>query len=140
VVRENLNIIVAIDCSMSISVDEYNKFISEVCGLCASFPQIDARILFWSTEVDEDNDIVITNNTYYELRNKIPHSTGGTTFSCVARYLQKRGHNVDVIIVLTDGYIEKDPEVDTCTHLFILVPDGMDTICKKYGSCCKLIG
>lgn len=138
-IKENLEIVIGVDVSGSISNDEYAEFASEIVGICTSFEQINARVLFWSTRIAEGDDIVIDNNT--DLMDSINsnHSSGGTELSCVAEYLRKQDHKTSLFVCLTDGYVEENPTLpENATSLFVISKDGSDEILKEYGICCPL--
>jgi len=138
VIRENLEILVAVDVSGSIGAEEFQEFMSEVLGIANGFSQIKMRLLFWSTYIDEVDDLEVTRgNTNIIMNHKINNS-GGTTFSCVKKYINEKGYTPRVIVCLSDGYWESDPEVYECQHLFVLSKNHTDEIAKKYGDVCKL--
>jgi predicted metal-dependent peptidase len=136
VVRENLEIVIAIDTSGSIGDDEYKLFLSEVLGICKGFEQVQARILWWSTKVT--NDVNVNKTDSDMLMNYKFGSTGGTTMSCVADYVKTENIMSRVFIYLTDGEIESAPKVPDGNILFVVSKQGNDNIVKKYGQVCKL--
>ena len=137
-IKENLELVITVDVSGSIADEELLEFITEVCGVCTAFDQVKARILFWSTEVDKKGDTVIDRETATDLVRYKPYTTGGTTFSCVADYIEDEGINSQLFITLTDGYIESNPRVPNGTNLFVISKHGTEKICKDYGQCCSL--
>ena len=137
-IRENLEILVAVDVSGSISTDEFQDFMSEVIGIANGFSQIKMRLLFWSTYVDEADDLLITRGNTDTIMNHKVNNSGGTTFSCVKNYIEEKYYTPRVIVCLTDGYIESDPKVFNCQHLFVLSKQYNDKIVKEYGEFCKL--
>lgn len=137
-VKENLEVVVTVDVSGSISEKDYKDFMSEVCGVCTAFDQVKARVLFWSTYIDPKDDKVIDRNSSTDLINYKAHSSGGTKFSCVQQYIEKTGINSRIFITLTDGYIESKPTVPNGTNLFVISKNGTDNICKNLGQCCNL--
>ena len=136
VIRENLDICVAIDVSGSISTEEYTKFMSEVVGITKAFDQINLRCLWWSTEVTDDIQVL-----KYDSDRLITHkfsSTGGTHMSCVADYLKKNRSTSRIFVFLTDGYIEQTPKLPDGKVMFVLAGNSSDEIVKNYGITCKL--
>ena len=136
IIRENLEIVIAIDTSGSISDEEYKMFLSEVLGICKGFEQINARIIFWSTEITDDLNVNKSESDM--LINYKFGSTGGTTMSCVAEYVRDKGINSQLYIFFTDGCTEPNPKVPDGNKLFVLSKNGTDEIVKKYGPVCKL--
>lgn len=137
-IKENLEIVVTVDVSGSIGDQEYADFMGEVIGICTAFEQVNARVLFWSTYIDPADDKVITRDSAYDLTNYKAHSSGGTTFSCVADYCEEHGVNSTIFITLTDGYIESSPRVPDGTNIFVISKGGTDNICQNHGVCCNL--
>ena len=133
-------IIVAIDVSGSISEEELNTFISEIYGIIRSYENLTVRVLFWSTHVDEKNDIRLKPSTFKNVLNIVPNSTGGTEISCVKQYLKNNTNQFrdnTLIIFITDGFVENDP--DLCKHsLFVISQTGKTDILEKYGYCVRL--
>lgn len=136
-VRENLEVIVGVDVSGSITEKEYNKFISECYGIATSFDQIKMRIIPWAHTVDEKDDLVIT--TKDQLREYKTDNSGGTSLTCFTEYVERKKYNSRIYVILTDGYIENTPKVPTGNILFVLSKHGTDDIIKKYGTVCKLV-
>ncbi len=138
VIRENLEIIVGQDISGSISDEEYAEFTSECIGIATGFSQINMRCLWWSTYIDERDDIVVTAANKDMLTHYKPHGGGGTTLSCLKEYVEKKGYSSRVYVILTDGYIESKPELPDGKILFVLSKNGSDDIIKHFGEVCKL--
>ena len=137
IIRESLEIVVCIDVSGSISGDEYNKFISEITGIAGAFPQINMRMLWWSTKVTDD--LEVTKGNMDELVSYKFHSTGGTTMSCVKEYIDKKNINSQIYVYFTDGCIEDNPKIPDGQKLFVTAGSySNDDIIKKYGTVCKL--
>jgi predicted metal-dependent peptidase len=136
--KENLEIVITVDVSGSIGPQEYKDFMSEVCGICTAYEQVKARVLYWSTYIDPLDDKVVDRDSANDLITYKAHSSGGTTFSCVADYIEKENITSTIFITLTDGYIEHDPRVPDGTNLFVISKNGHDRICQEYGICCNL--
>jgi len=138
--KENLEIVITVDVSGSISDKEYQDFMSEVCGVCTAFEQVKARVLFWSTKIDERDDKIINRDSASELIKYKAHSTGGTTFSCVREYVERKGINSTIWITLTDGYIEHNPKIPDGQNIFVISKGGSDNVCKTLPNsvCCSL--
>ena len=122
-VKENLNVLVTVDCSGSISTDEYQEFISEIHGIASAFEQIDMRLLHWDTQVNLDKKITRVNKN--ELLETEVTGGGGTRMGCVKEYIEDNNINNPTISVhLTDGYVEDYPEVTMGQHLFVISKGG----------------
>lgn len=137
-IKENLDVVVTVDVSGSIGKDEYREFMSEVCGICTAFEQVKARVMYWSTYIDEKDDRIIDRDSAYDLVNYTAHSSGGTNFSCVKQYMDSKNIDSRICITLTDGYIENSPNIPDGTNIFVISKNGTDEILKNFGVCCNL--
>ena len=133
VIRENLEILIYVDVSGSISSKEYGEFMSEIVGICTGFEQVKARVIYWSTYVDERDDIEVSRGTTKTLLAHKVHNSGGTHISCCKDYIEKKGYNGRLHIFLTDGYIEHDPKLPVGNCLFVLSSGSSDEIVKHHG-------
>lgn len=134
-IKENLDITVTIDCSGSISKKEYTEFVSEVIGIANAFEQIKMNLLYWDTDVQ--NEIEVTRANQKDIIDAEIPGGGGTTISCLKdRYTAERPPQL--MVHLTDGYIENNPDLPYSKHLFVLSKGGQDNIVQNYGIVTKL--
>lgn len=139
VVREAVEVFVAVDVSGSIGGEEYKTFLSEICGMARSFAQVKMKVIFWSTYVDPADDLDMFSASEDQLLNHVVKNSGGTTMACVKTYCEEKNINPRMVIYLTDGYVESTPEfVPGARNLFVLSAAGSDSIIEKYGEVCKL--
>ena len=137
--RENIELMISIDCSGSTS--QYRQeFVSEAVGVLRCYPQVKGRIICWDTEVNEANDIEVDTNTAVQKVKgmKLQDINGGTELSSYKKYCDKKGYKSRLHIILTDGIIEDTPVVPSGKILFVLTPDGKQSIIQKYGEVCNL--
>jgi predicted metal-dependent peptidase len=139
IVRENVEVFVAVDVSGSIGGEEYKSFLSEICGIARGFAQVKMKIIFWSTYVDPADDLEMFTANEETLLSHVVKNSGGTTMACVRDYCKEKNLQPRMIIYLTDGYVESEPKfVDNARNLFVLSAAGQDNIISKYGEVCKL--
>lgn len=140
IIKDSFEVTIAVDVSGSISDKEFGMFMAEFKSIIQSKPNVKVRTLFWSTEVDKENDKVYTRSDITNLSDNLPpiHTTGGTSMSCVNNYLMqlkydKNKNTLDTIIYLTDGYIESDPILypKTKNNIFIITSCGYDKIVNE---------
>jgi predicted metal-dependent peptidase len=129
--KENLNVIVTCDVSGSIGDAELNEFLSEVFGICTAFEQVKARLIFWSTKVFPEDDIQIDRESIQQIVQHKPKSTGGTTISCVSRYMYDNNIQSRINIHLTDGYVEEKPSLPEGINICVISKHGSDSILAK---------
>jgi predicted metal-dependent peptidase len=109
--RENIDVCAAIDVSGSIGPKEYNKFMSELMGIVRGFEQINLRVIYWATSVEPEDDISIRKGEEDTILTYHPKNSGGTTMSCVHEYIKEKGYRPSVVVYLTDGCVEGDPDL-----------------------------
>lgn len=139
ILKKPVPILIGIDVSGSIGQQELVDFVSEISGILQAYPQLEARVMYWSTEVDEKNDFVVDRDGLKRVLSCKFNSTGGTEISCVNRYLTKKRYAEKVCVFLTDGYVEGNPTFAAGTkNLFVISNGGTSEILKKHGHCALL--
>lgn len=139
IIRENLELIVGVDISGSISGEEYTEFMSEVLGIANSYRQLKMRVIAWAHEVLEEDDIEITNDNQDLLKKYVFKGGGGTTLSSLTEYMEKKDYKTKLLVILTDGYIEENPKLPHGTNvLFVLAKNGTSNIIKNFGDVSSL--
>jgi len=100
-------IVVAVDTSGSISGDAINRFLSEVVGIMNNVNPELVDLLYWDGEVAGhevygmgDGDKLMTSTK--------PKGGGGTSPSCITKYLKDKNIVPECVVVLTDGYVGGD--------------------------------
>jgi predicted metal-dependent peptidase len=100
-------IVIAVDTSGSIGGPELSQFLGEINAICSSLSPEVVRLLYWDTEVaraeryEKEQLHTITQSTK-------PAGGGGTSPSCITRYLAESNIKAQVVVVLTDGYVGTD--------------------------------
>ena len=97
-------LVIAVDTSGSIGQFELSAFMSEVKSICDTVHPECIRLLYWGTEVcqDEKYDVHQLDDL---VRTTKPKGGGGTSVECVPAYLTKHGVKPQAAVVLTDGYL-----------------------------------
>lgn len=102
-------IIVACDTSGSMG-HVYPLVFGEIAQIAALVNPKLLRVLWWDTKVQREE--VYKPGDFASIRNSMkPAGGGGTTVSCVARYIRDKGYKPKGVILLTDGYVEAAYEV-----------------------------
>ena len=98
-------IVVAIDMSGSIGVEEVGQFLGELLSVCNHVQPEGIDLMYWDTEVcahekyDRGDYEAIMSSTK-------PAGGGGTSANCIPKYIEAHKLNPECVIVLTDGYID----------------------------------
>jgi len=112
--KENINVVVAVDTSGSITKNMLNEFIGEIIKLSRSFEFIDVTILTCDAEV-QDVFRLRNREIIRKIKNIRVHGGGGTSFVPVFNWIYENQKNTKVLIYLTDGYgiYPKDETIPT---------------------------
>jgi predicted metal-dependent peptidase len=100
-------VVVAIDTSGSIYGEVLNRFISEVASVMTNMNPEQVDLLYWDSEV-AGHEVYGLNDADRMTSSTKPKGGGGTSPSCITRYMAK--HKIDAVcaIILTDGYVGND--------------------------------
>lgn len=102
-------VIIACDTSGSM-MGYYGLVFGEIARICQTTLPKSVRVLWWDTRIAGEQ--VFTPKDYPQLAKAMaPKGGGGTTVSCVARYIAEKRYKPKATIMLTDGYIESQYEV-----------------------------
>jgi len=128
---EDVDIVVAIDTSGSISNQMLNNFLSEVQGIMDSFASFKIHLFAFDTEVH--NPQTFTSNNLDDMSDYELLGHGGTDFECVFKYLVDNAIEPQRLVMFTDGYpwANEWGDADYCDTLFVI--HGSTTIEAPYG-------
>ena len=100
-------VVVAIDTSGSIYGEVLNRFISEVASVMQNVNPEQVDLLYWDCNV-AGHEVYGAGDADRMTSSTKPKGGGGTTPSCITRYMAK--HKIDPVcaIILTDGYVGND--------------------------------
>jgi predicted metal-dependent peptidase len=99
---EEIDVVVFIDMSGSISVKQGQSFLSEVAGMMEAFDSYRIRVACFDTEVY--NMQTFTSENLDTVDGYQIMGGGGTDFECIFRYLKDQAIEPNRLIVFTDGY------------------------------------
>ena len=139
-VKDKLDLIVAIDTSGSISSNQIHTFLNEVASIVSSRKTVKLKVLFWMDsvyrEANIDSKTMSLDKIKTELNNMNIKNDGGTTLSCVKQYLDaKQIKKIEGLIYFTDGHIEQNPNIPKVEQnriLYLITPGGKTDILEKY--------
>jgi predicted metal-dependent peptidase len=101
------HLVIAVDTSGSIGGRELADFLSEVKGIAEEVTPDKVDLLYWDGEVaaHEEYDSYSVGTLVDSTK---PKGGGGTSPSCITRYLKDKNIKPECSIVLTDGYVGSD--------------------------------
>tara|TARA_Y100000114_G_scaffold11149_2_gene8893 strand:+ start:3510 stop:4748 length:1239 start_codon:yes stop_codon:yes gene_type:complete len=104
-----------------------DKFLSEMVGICNSVRPDKVRLLYWDTQVANDESYELEKIDDLAKTTK-PRGGGGTRVSCVPAYMREQGIRPQAVIVFTDGYIDGKLDGWDCPVLWCVLDNkGFDT-------------
>jgi predicted metal-dependent peptidase len=99
---EEIDVVVAIDMSGSISNTQAQAFLGEIGGMMDSFDGYKVHVFCFDTETYNPQDF--TSENLDSIEGYEPMGGGGTDFDSIFDYLKKVGNVPNRLIVFTDGY------------------------------------
>lgn len=138
--EQDIDLVIAIDTSGSISEDIMKVFITELMSIIKSFKKVRINLLLWHTVVYKEVDIDTRKKKIDDIQKELlnlPYQGGGTEISSIKKYLDKKptkSKKISGLLVFTDGEVENNPQLpDAKRKLFMITEGGTDEILKKYG-------
>jgi len=99
---EEIDVVIAIDMSGSISNSQAQAFLGEIGGMMNSFDGYKVHVFCFDTETYNPKDFSSENMDLIDEYE--PMGGGGTDFDCIFTYLKDIGNVPKRLIVFTDGY------------------------------------
>jgi predicted metal-dependent peptidase len=119
-------LVIAIDTSGSIGQNELGHFLSEVKSICEVVKPDKVRLLYWDTEICQDEKYEM--HEIDELvKSTKPKGGGGTMIECVPEHMTKEGIKPQACIVLTDGYLGGSWGKWSCPVLWCIIDNKSAT-------------
>ena len=100
-------IVVAIDTSGSIGTKEIGQFLGEVRSICEHVKPDGIDLLYWDTRVAQ-HEKYEQDQLENLLASTKPHGGGGTSPSCIPKYIADKKIKAECAVILTDGYVGGD--------------------------------
>ena len=127
---EQLDVVIALDTSGSISEDMIRDFLSEVKGMMDMYNSYNIQVFTFDTEVY--NLQVFTEDNGSELSEYNILGGGGTDFDVCYNFMKDEGIEPKQFIMFTDGYpFGSWGDPDYCDSIFVV--HGNDTIEAPFG-------
>ena len=99
---EEIDVVVAIDMSGSISNKQAQAFLGEISGMMEAFDGYKVHVFCFDTDIYNPQDF--TSENLDTIDGYEPAGGGGTDFDAIFDYLKKIGNVPKRLIVFTDGY------------------------------------
>ena len=135
ILREKVEVVIAIDTSGSIGKKELTDFISEIVGLARAYHNIDMKIITHDCEVYDT--LEVRNGSIAKIKQIQIKGGGGTSHKVVFDYVKEKLRNTRMLICLTDGESDID-ELNfrdySFSKVFVLTDGGDDKQIKNTNS------
>ena len=99
---EEIDVVVAIDMSGSISDKQAQQFLGEISGMMEAFDGYKVHVFCFDTDIYNPADF--TSENMDSIDEYQPAGGGGTDFDAIFDYLKREGNVPKRLIVFTDGY------------------------------------
>lgn len=135
VVKEFIDIVIAVDTSGSIGNEELTDFMSEIVGIAKAFSNR-VRMRLLSHDVIVHDDLVLQNGNLSKIKDIKIKGGGGTSHKDVLEYINKNVRSTKLMVAFTDGESDLD-NVDLERYqfdkLFVISERGTDRDLKDKG-------
>lgn len=99
---EEIDVVISLDMSGSISEKQAQAFLAEIAGMMASFDGYKLHVFCFDTDVYNPADF--TSENMDTIESYTPAGGGGTDFDVIFSYLKEHAIEPKRLIVFTDGY------------------------------------
>lgn len=116
--REQVQVLIAIDTSGSMTSDDLSIIIGEIRSLLRTFNSVTFRLITHDIEVHDDYEL--SNGSVKKLDTIELHGGGGTSHEYLYNYIKDKRYREKLLISFTDGYSDIEDVSINKNTLFIL--------------------
>ena len=124
------DLVVAVDTSSSIGSKELGAFLAEIKSICDEVQPSNLHLLYWDTRIANHETYTESNLSLLTTSTK-PKGGGGTSPSCIAKYMKEKHIDAELCIVFTDGYVGSDwggPAGDWVSPVLWAIADNKEAV------------
>jgi len=128
VVREFIDIVVAVDSSGSITDEEYAEFLTEIYAMSKQFENLRMTVIVCDCEIQNVIEVTQTFDPY-SIKGR---GYGGTSSIPVYKWIKdNKNDNIKLLVYFTDGYIDIPREDKRFHTLWIITAEGREDEVKQ---------
>jgi len=124
------DLVVAVDTSGSIGDKELGAFLAEIKSICDEVQPSNLHLLYWDTRIANHETYTESNLSLLTTSTR-PKGGGGTSPSCIARYMKEKHIDAELCIVFTDGHVGTSwggPAGDWVSPVLWAIVDNKDAV------------
>jgi predicted metal-dependent peptidase len=129
------DLVIAVDTSGSIGDKELVAFLTEIQSICEEVRPSNLHLLYWDTRI-ANHETYTDSNLELLSSSTRPKGGGGTSPSCIAKYMKEKHIDAELCIVFTDGYVGSDwggPAEDWVSPVLWAIADNAQAV-PAFGS------
>jgi len=128
VLKEDIELIIAIDSSGSISDEEYAQFLTEVTAIVLQYPQVKGTLLICDAKIQN----VIELDASFDPYSVHGGGYGGTSSIPVYEWIEKeKDNNIKLLIYFTDGWIDIPESTPPFPTIWVVTPQGDTSVVER---------
>jgi len=136
VMRENIEIMVAVDTSGSIGDDELKDFLSEIVAMARSFRNV--RMTMLVCDADIQNVHTVENGNIERIMSLEMKGGGGTDHRPVFKWIRENKPMTRVLMCLTDGYTAFPAKIPNFSVIWVLSKNSVPETDIPFGHTVKI--
>lgn len=122
-------IVVGVDTSGSIQMEDIAQFLGEVKSICDSVRPEAIELMYWDTRVCQ-HEVYEQADLDNLLASTRPKGGGGTDPECIPKFMNARNIKAECAIILTDGYVCSWGSNWSCPTLWAITSDIVSEVGK----------
>ena len=135
-----LDIVFALDCSGSVSMQQIGTFCGELHGIMQAFDSYNMLGMCWDGAVAEESVVRLNRGTGVKSTTELLQSFvngiaggGSTNPTCVYDWLKEHKMKPKLLIIFTDGYIDTWGDPNYCNTLWLINTGSNEQIKAPFG-------
>jgi len=139
IVRESIDVVIAIDTSGSIGDNELSEFLGQAIRISRSYANVIMTLLFADMDIHDIIELTSSDSPEEILSHvRINGGRGGTSHLCIAEWVAEHKSNATAVVCLTDAFTEfPEPSSVVGSWMWVL-PIGSGNVNIPFGIVIKM--